>query len=109
MNHLDIVALFTGALMNWKPRQMFDSYTGKPIASSPVFEVRGVLEWGLTMPGVPGYAGIPHLYIHLMERSGEPEVTLAVCDIIRDLVPDAGHMFHMPTHINVLVGEYDAP
>ncbi|KAL6903855.1 hypothetical protein GGI43DRAFT_421394 [Trichoderma evansii] len=105
-DHLDIVALFADALMNWKPRQIFDINTGKPIASSPVFEVRGVLERGLTMPGARGHAGIPHLYIHLMERSDEPEVTLAACDIIRDLVPDVGHMFRMPTHIDVLVGEY---
>ncbi|RKU49566.1 hypothetical protein DL546_009320 [Coniochaeta pulveracea] len=105
-DNLDVVALFADALMNWKPRQMFDISTGKPIASSPVFEVRAVLERGLAMPGVRRHAGIPHLYIHLMERSDEPEVTLAACDIIRDLVPDAGHMCHMPTHIDVLVGEY---
>ncbi|KAL4916499.1 hypothetical protein BDW62DRAFT_211906 [Aspergillus aurantiobrunneus] len=35
-----------------------------------------------------------------------PEVALLAADIIRDLVPDAGHMAHMPTHIDVLVGEY---
>ena len=103
---LDIVALFADALMVWKPRKMFDTNTGKAIPSSPVAEVRGVLERGLQLPGVRGHAGIPHLYIHLMEMSDTPEVALGACDIIRDLVPDAGHMFHMPTHIGVLVGEY---
>lgn len=103
---LDIVALFADAIMVWKPRKMFDANTGKAIPSSPVAEVRGVLERGLQLPGVRGHAGIPHLYIHLMEMSDTPEVALAACDIIRDLVPDAGHMFHMPTHIDVLVGEY---
>lgn len=105
-NDLDILALFADALMNWKPRQMFDVNTGKPIASSPVFEIRELLERGLGLPGVESHAGVPHLYIHLMERSDIPEVALAACDIIRDLVPDAGHMAHMPTHIDVLVGEY---
>ncbi|KAF5577621.1 tetratricopeptide-like helical [Fusarium pseudocircinatum] len=105
-DHLDVLALFADALMNWMPRKMFDIKTGKPLASSPVFEVRATLERGMRMPGGRGHAGIPHLYIHLMERSDEPEVALPACDIIRDLVPDAGHMYHMPTHIDVLVGEY---
>ncbi|KAJ4129113.1 hypothetical protein NW768_007644 [Fusarium equiseti] len=105
-DHLDIVALFADALMNWMPRKMFDIKTGKPITSSPVFEVRAILQRGMAMPGGRSHTGIPHLYIHLMERSDEPEAALPACDIIRDLVPDAGHMFHMPTHIDVLVGEY---
>ncbi|TVY60014.1 hypothetical protein Focb16_v003221 [Fusarium oxysporum f. sp. cubense] len=105
-DHLDVVALFADALMNWKPRKMFDIKTGKPIASSPVFEVRAILERGMAMPGGLRHTGVPHLYIHLMERSDEPEAALPACDIIRDLVPDAGHMSHMPTHIDVLVGEY---
>ncbi|KAJ9622818.1 hypothetical protein H2204_011427 [Knufia peltigerae] len=103
---LDVIALFGDALMNWKPRQMFDIHTGKAIPSSPVYEVRAVLEYGLAQPEVQSHPGVPHLYIHLMERSDTPEVTLAACDIIRELVPDAGHMAHMPTHIDVLVGEY---
>ncbi|KAJ4513150.1 hypothetical protein HRR75_004917 [Exophiala dermatitidis] len=103
---LDVIALFGDALMNWKPRQMFDIHTGKAIPSSPVFEVRAVLEHGLAQPDVKGHPGVPHLYIHLMERSNTPEVALTACDIIRELVPDAGHMAHMATHIDVLVGEY---
>jgi hypothetical protein len=105
-DHLEVVALFADALMNWKPQKMFDVKTGKPITSSPVFEVCAILESGMAMPGGRRHAGIPHLYIHLTERSDEPEAALPACDIIRDLVPDAGHMSHMPTHIDVLVGEY---
>ncbi|CAG9982667.1 unnamed protein product [Clonostachys byssicola] len=105
-DHLDVVALFADALMNWKPRKMFNIKTGKPITSSPVFEVREVLERGMAMPGGQRHAGISHLYIHLMERSDEPEAALPACDIIRDLIRDAGHMYHMPTHIDILVGEY---
>ncbi|KAL4998962.1 hypothetical protein BDV10DRAFT_200966 [Aspergillus recurvatus] len=103
---LDIIALFADAIMIWKARQFFDPRTGKPILSSPVFEVKELLETGLSHAGVKKHPGIPHLYIHLMERSDTPEVALAAADIIRDLVPDAGHMAHMPTHIDVLVGEY---
>ncbi|KAF2022289.1 hypothetical protein BU24DRAFT_458156 [Aaosphaeria arxii CBS 175.79] len=106
MNDLDVRTLFADALMNWKPRQMFETKTGEPILSSPVFEVREVIEAGLKQEDAKKHPGLPHLYIHLMERSNIPEVALFAADIIRDLVPDAGHMAHMPTHIDVLVGEY---
>ncbi|CAN6674772.1 hypothetical protein TRVA0_064S00430 [Trichomonascus vanleenenianus] len=103
---LDIRHLFADALMNWSPRQLYDSRTGQPLPSSPVVEVRAVLEAGLKHADVKQHPGIPHLYIHLIEMSATPEIALAAADIIRDLVPDSGHLSHMPTHLDVLVGEY---
>jgi tetratricopeptide (TPR) repeat protein len=41
-----------------------------------------------------------------MEMSGSPESALRAADALRDLVPDAGHLQHMPTHIDVLCGDY---
>jgi tetratricopeptide (TPR) repeat protein len=38
--------------------------------------------------------------------SAHPEVALPAADLLRDLVPDAGHLQHMPTHIDVLCGDY---
>jgi hypothetical protein len=47
-----------------------------------------------------------HLYVHLMEMSPFPEQALPVADELRSLVPDAGPLVHMPTHIDVLCGDY---
>ena len=47
------------------------------------------------------------MYIHLMEMSPHPELALRAGDALRGLVPDAGHLEHMPTHIDVLCGHYD--
>ena len=41
-----------------------------------------------------------------MEMSPHPERALAAGDRLRGLVPDAGHLEHMPTHIDVLCGDY---
>jgi len=41
-----------------------------------------------------------------MEMSPRPEDALAASDLLRDLVPDAGHLRHMPTHLDVLCGDY---
>jgi tetratricopeptide (TPR) repeat protein len=46
------------------------------------------------------------MYIHLMEMSARPEDALQAGDLLRDLVPDAGHLRHMPTHLDVLCGDY---
>ena len=43
-----------------------------------------------------------------MEMSPWPERALPAANGLRDLVPDAGHLRHMPTHIDVLCGDYPA-
>ena len=46
------------------------------------------------------------MYVHLMEMSPHPERALRAADRLRTAVPDAGHLVHMPTHIDVLCGLY---
>ena len=41
-----------------------------------------------------------------MEMSPRPEAALRAADALRDLVPDAGHLRHMASHIDVLCGNY---
>jgi tetratricopeptide (TPR) repeat protein len=38
--------------------------------------------------------------------SGTPQEALPAADLLRGLVPDAGHLEHMPSHIDVLCGNY---
>ncbi|OMP84362.1 hypothetical protein BK809_0000369 [Diplodia seriata] len=103
---LEVVAMYADALMALAPKRLFESATGKPILTSPVLEVKAVLERGMTLPGGMAHPGILHLYIHLMEMSATPEVALVPADHLRGIVPEGGHMLHMPSHIDVLVGEY---
>jgi tetratricopeptide (TPR) repeat protein len=46
------------------------------------------------------------MYIHLMEMSPFPERARPAAEHLRGLVPDAGHLHHMPTHLDVLCGDY---
>lgn len=105
-NDFNIITLFADALMNVAPRKLFDTASGQPIPTTPVFEVRELLERTLRMPGVEKHPGVAHMYIHLMEMSATPEAALPAADMIRDQVPDTGHTYHMPAHIDVLVGDY---
>ncbi|KAI1333615.1 hypothetical protein F5Y15DRAFT_339839 [Xylariaceae sp. FL0016] len=102
----DIVTLTADALMNVAPRKMYDTANGQAIPTTPVFEVKALLERTLKMPGVEKHPGPAHMYIHLMEMSATPEAALPAADMIRQLVPDTGHTYHMPAHIDVLVGDY---
>ena len=103
---LDVAALFAEALMNLTPWALWDLATGAPAAGSEAIEIKEVLERALTTDDGRTHPGVLHMYIHLMEMSAHPEDALQVGDWLRDLVPDAGHLRHMPTHIDVLCGDY---
>jgi tetratricopeptide (TPR) repeat protein len=103
---LDVATLFADALMNLTPWALWDTATGQPAEGAATAEARAVLERALASPGGRDHPGALHLYIHLMEMSPRPEDALWAGDLLRDLVPDGGHLLHMPTHLDVLCGDY---
>jgi tetratricopeptide (TPR) repeat protein len=103
---LDIAALFAEALLNRTPWQMWDLNSGGPAEGADTYETKEVLERALADPASRVHPGVLHLYVHLMEMSPFPEQALRAGDWLRDLVPDGGHLKHMPTHIDVLCGHY---
>ena len=102
----DIVALFAEAIMNRTPWQLWDIKTGKPATGADTLEAIAVLERAMAQPRGMRHPGLLHMYIHLMEMSSTPHKALKAADALRDLVPDAGHLVHMATHIDVLCGLY---
>jgi tetratricopeptide (TPR) repeat protein len=103
---LDVAALFADALMNLTPWALWDVTTGEPAPGAATIEIRAVLEAALERAEGRAHPGVLHLYIHLMEMSAQPEDALWAGDLLRHLVPDAGHLLHMPTHLDVLCGDY---
>lgn len=103
---MDVVTLFADAKMHTALRKMFHVQTGLPIEDSPVHEVQRIFNGGLQHPDGEKHPGLIHLYIHFVEMSATPSVALPAADRLRHLVPDAGHLHHMPTHLDVLVGDY---
>jgi tetratricopeptide (TPR) repeat protein len=103
---LDVSALTAEALMNRTPWLLWDLTTGRAADGADTSEARRTLEHALSRPGGMAHPGLLHMYIHLMEMSPEPESALEAADALRALVPDAGHLRHMATHIDVLCGHY---
>lgn len=103
---LEIACIFVEAMMNRTPWQMWDLVTGTPVAGADTLDCKRVLEHAFTRAEAWAHPGLLHLYVHLMEMSPTPEAALKMGDTLRTLVPDAGHLIHMPTHIDVLCGDY---
>ncbi len=103
----DLRTIYVESLLNLTPWQMWDLNTGKPADGAATLEAQEALEWAMANDAAAmSHPGLLHLYVHLMEMSPTPEKALNAGDALRTLVPDAGHLVHMPTHIDVLCGHY---
>ncbi len=106
-DHLDLRTIYVEALLNLTPWKMWDLATGQPAEDAATLEAQEALEWAMQNdPAAMSHPGLLHLYVHLMEMSPTPEKALKAGDILRTLVPDAGHLVHMPTHIDILCGHH---
>ena len=104
---LDISCLLAEAIMNRTPWQLWDLPSGKPAEGADTVEAITVLEYAFdNLDGAWQHPGLLHMYIHLMEMSPHPERALRRGDRLSTLVPDAGHLLHMATHIDALCGDY---
>ena len=106
-NDLEVRCVFVDAIMVETPWQMWDITTGGIAKDAGTAEAVELLESAFRdLPDAWSHPGLLHLYVHLMEMSPFPQKALRAGDQLRDLVPDAGHLIHMPTHIDVLCGNY---
>ena len=97
---LDAATLYAEALMDTMP---WDYWTEDGAARPETTVVLETLE--SVMARNPDHIGALHLYIHAVEKE-RPELAIAAADRLRDLVPGAGHLVHMPSHIYIRVGRY---
>jgi hypothetical protein len=103
---IDVQALAADALVNITAWALWDINTGEPAPGSRVVEAKRILDDALATPAGREHPMILHLYLHAMEMSATPQDALPAADLLRNLVPDAGHLVHMPSHIDVLCGNY---
>ncbi|WP_338821837.1 hypothetical protein [Bradyrhizobium septentrionale] len=105
---LEVRAVLAESIMNETPWQMWDLPSGKPAEAAGTEECRSILEQAFDkIPAAWDHPGLLHLYVHLMEMSPFPQLALRAGDRLREIVPDSGHLIHMPTHLDVLCGHYN--
>ncbi len=102
----EVATVYAEAILNQTPWKMWDIWNNSVAKGAGTIEAQTVLERFVDTPEGRVHPGILHLYVHLMEMSPTPEKALTAGDRLRELVPDAGHLIHMPTHIDIQCGEY---
>jgi tetratricopeptide (TPR) repeat protein len=99
---LDVQVLFAESLMNTNPWRLWTN-DGQPATGTS--DIETTLERVLAAD--PRHPGANHYYVHAMEASPHPERALVAAGRLNGMMPDAGHLQHMPAHILQRVGRYE--
>ena len=95
-------SIYAEALMNTMPWNYWsDDGIAKPETSAVIASLDRVLDVE------PNHPLALHLYIHALEASNDPGRAEPAADRLANLVPGAGHLVHMPSHIFYRVGRYN--
>jgi tetratricopeptide (TPR) repeat protein len=98
----DAGALYAEALMDLRPWDLWNSVGDPQPGTEQIVELLAVLR-----ELEPDHPGIHHFTIHTLEASLHPEDALPSADRLRDMTPIAGHLLHMPGHIDLRLGHYN--
>lgn len=97
---LDAATLYAAALMNTNPWDYwYRDRTPKPHTEVIMAILQSVIDRDWNHPGAH------HYLIHTVEAF-RPELGVASADQLANLMPGAGHLVHMPSHIYMRVGRY---
>jgi tetratricopeptide (TPR) repeat protein len=97
----DVGALFAEAMMDLRP---WDQWTADGKAQPGTDEIIATLDAVLKVN--PNHPLANHLYIHVVEASPNPERAIAAADRLRNLQPGLAHNVHMPSHIDIRIGQW---
>ena len=100
---LDAATLFAEAGMNLHPWGLWHP-DGTPEAGTQ--EIVATLESVIKRD--PNHLGALHYYIHTVEASQSPERAMMAASRLASLAPGAGHIVHMPAHVYIRTGDYQA-
>jgi tetratricopeptide (TPR) repeat protein len=105
-----LAVLTADALMNTQPWDYWadGGRTPKGNTEAIVALLEGVLgeRQGSPIRAMPDHPGAIHLYIHTVEASDRPERAVQHAERLEALMPGAGHIVHMPSHIWLRLGRW---
>jgi hypothetical protein len=99
----DVATLYAESLMNLRPWKLYAA-DGTPAPGTDV--IVSTLE--RVMAAHPDHPGANHYFIHAVEASRTPSRATDQAKRLESLVPGAGHLVHMPSHIYMRTGAYAA-
>ncbi|MFM9862507.1 MAG: tetratricopeptide repeat protein [Micropepsaceae bacterium] len=99
---LDAQVLYAESLMDTTPWDYWQADNKRPHPG--VEELVPTIE--AVLKKAPNHPGAIHLYIHAVEKA-DPKRAEKPAEKLAALMPGAGHIVHMPTHIYNRVGRYE--
>ncbi|WP_452227074.1 tetratricopeptide repeat protein [Lacinutrix cladophorae] len=96
----NINTLFAASVMNTVPWNYWDK-DGNP--SPNIDKAKAALEKAMVLDA--NNPGAHHYYIHMVELP-KPDLAIPSAEKLALLMPAAGHIVHMPSHIYIRVGRY---
>ena len=99
---LDAAVIYAEALMVLRPWDLW-TLDGHPNPGTEeiVIVLEGVLQ------KAPDHPGANHYYIHAVEASRHPERALDSARRVGTVMPGAGHLVHMPSHLYMRTGRWE--
>jgi len=101
-NDLDVQTMYAEGLMNTNPWKLWNADGSQNPGTRQILNaLQRVLKRD------PNHPGANHYYIHAVEASPHPEQALRSAEVLNGMMPSAGHLEHMPSHILQRVGRYE--
>lgn len=101
-NDQDIQVLYAESLMDLQPWDYWQD--GGKTPKGRAADIVGTLE--KVLAANPDHPGAIHYYIHAVEASDNPQRAEPYAEKLAALMPGAGHIVHMPSHIYFRLGRY---
>ena len=98
----DVQTLYAESLMSIRAWKLW-SADGKPAEGTEA--AVAALDRALAIDSA--HPGANHYYVHALEASPHPGQALVSAERLREMMPAAGHLVHMPAHIMQRVGRYE--
>ena len=99
-----VATLYVESVMNLHPWDFYDTKGGEPRPWT--MEIVTLLEKVISIDPENPLAN--HIYLHATEAGPNVEKALNSAERLKTLVPGAGHLVHMPSHIYINTGDYHA-
>lgn len=99
----ELAVLAAEAILNLRP---YDWWDANGTARASTTKALALLDRAIAIE--PRHAGAHHYRIHVYESSSQPEKARDSAERLRTLVPGSGHLLHMPAHIDMRTGRYEA-
>ncbi|MBX2816887.1 MAG: hypothetical protein KTR24_12855 [Saprospiraceae bacterium] len=100
-DHPEVGTLYAASIMNTMPWNYWDeNKEPRPGTTEAVDAITKVVN------SYPSHPGARHYHIHIIEAV-DPHSALATADALGPLMPAAGHLVHMPSHIYIGTGMYE--